>query len=74
MGGHGIVAVCPCGYHEFHYQSCVNRNCPKCGHHKVTEWLGKRQQEMLPVNYFMITFTLPYEYNFRILGNGAPRY
>jgi hypothetical protein len=64
MGGHGIVAVCPgCGHHEFHYQSCGNRNCPRCGHHKVTEWLGKRQQEMLPVNYFMATFTLPHEYN-----------
>ena len=64
MGSGGIVAVCPkCGHYEFHYPSCGNRNCPKCGHHKVTEWLAKRQQEMLPVNYFMATFTLPHEYN-----------
>jgi hypothetical protein len=57
---YGIRSFCPnCGETYFSWQSCGNRNCPKCGHEKVTRWLAKRQMEILPVNYFMVTFSLP---------------
>ena len=60
--GYGTVSVCPnCGEKHFSWQSCGNRNCPKCSHEKITRWLAKRQAEILPVNYFMATFTLPAE-------------
>jgi len=63
--GHSILCTCPdCGHTEIRYQSCGNRNCPKCGHHKIVEWVEKRLAERLPVDYFMVTFTLPHEFNF----------
>lgn len=63
--GRGIFVYCPdCGFSKFYYQSCGNRNCPQCGHQKISKWLEKRQAEMLAVNYFMVTFTLPHEFNY----------
>jgi len=62
--GRSILCTCPkCGYREIRYQSCGNRNCPKCGHHKIAVWVNKRMKEKLPVDYFMVTFTLPHEFN-----------
>jgi predicted Zn-ribbon and HTH transcriptional regulator len=58
----GTVYSCPnCGTKHFTWQSCGNRNCPKCGNDKITKWLAKRQEELLPVDYYMTTFTLPNE-------------
>jgi hypothetical protein len=58
----GALYSCPdCGTTHFGWQSCGNRNCPKCGNDKITKWLAKRQKETLPVDYYMITFTLPAE-------------
>jgi hypothetical protein len=30
-------------------------------HHDTTQWLERQRQKLLPVNYFMVTFTLPAE-------------
>lgn len=61
---HGTVYCCPqCGTKYFIWQSCGNRNCPKCGNARITEWLAKRQAELLPVDYYMVTFTLPSEFH-----------
>jgi predicted RNA-binding Zn-ribbon protein involved in translation (DUF1610 family) len=58
---YGII-ICPdCGDRHFSWQSCGNRNCPKCGNEKITRWLTERQKEILPVDYFMVTFALPAE-------------
>lgn len=58
----GAVYCCTgCGSPHFAWQSCGNRNCPKCGNDKITKWLAKRREELLPVDYFMVTFTLPFE-------------
>lgn len=60
--GRGAVYSCPdCGKKHFSWLSCGNRNCPKCGNDKVTKYLEKQQQNILPVNYFMVTLTLPHE-------------
>jgi hypothetical protein len=42
-------------------QSCGHRSCPQCQNHAATQWLDRQQQKLLPVDYFMIAFTLPYE-------------
>ncbi|MDD5599248.1 MAG: transposase [Victivallaceae bacterium] len=56
--------VCPeCGGEHFAWASCGNRNCPKCGQDKVVKFLARQQENLLPVNYFMITVTLPHELN-----------
>lgn len=47
LGGH--VDVCSqCGRQEISYNSCRNRNCPKCQTQARQRWLAAREQELLP--------------------------
>src|SRR5215510_7272549 len=48
---------------ELHYSfhSCKNRHCPKCQNDQAEAWLENQKSLLLPVNYFMLTFTLPEE-------------
>ncbi|HED37472.1 MAG TPA: transposase [Ignavibacteria bacterium] len=58
----GKVYYCPdCKRYQYSYHSCGNRNCPKCQNDKADLWLEKNNNLLLPVNHFMITFTLPKE-------------
>lgn len=41
--------------------SCGHRSCPHCQHHESATWLERQCQRRLPVDYFMVTFTLPHE-------------
>ena len=41
------------------YNSCRNRHCPKCQSLAKAKWLEARQQELLPVTYYHVVFTLP---------------
>ena len=60
LGGH--VYTCEeCDETQFLYHSCRNRHCPKCQNGKAQEWLEKQRNLLLPVPYFMLTFTLPSE-------------
>ncbi|MCX6037521.1 MAG: IS91 family transposase [Chloroflexi bacterium] len=56
----GQVYSCPqCNQTQYSYHSCRNRHCPKCQNDKAQEWLEKQQNFLLPVPYFMLTFTIP---------------
>jgi hypothetical protein len=56
----GQVYSCPqCNQTQYSYHSCRNRHCPKCQNDKAQEWLQKQQDFLLPVPYFMLTFTIP---------------
>jgi len=44
-----------------HPLSCGHRSCPKCQNHEASQWLDRQKAKLLPVEYFMVTFTLPYE-------------
>jgi hypothetical protein len=56
----GRVFSCPtCGETRYSYHSCRNRHCPKCQHERTQEWLDLQRDLLLPVPYFMLTFTLP---------------
>ncbi|MCA1602677.1 MAG: transposase zinc-binding domain-containing protein [Acidobacteria bacterium] len=58
----GQVYFCnQCQEQRYSYQSCKNRHCPKCGNHQANEWLAAQQELLLPINYFLVTFTLPQE-------------
>lgn len=48
---------------EFHYSyhSCRNRHCPQCQNDRTDIWLDQQRDLLLPVQYFMGTFTLPEE-------------
>ncbi len=58
-----------CGNVRITYYSCRNRHCPKCQHMPRERWLEKRKDEILPVNYFHVVFTLPHELNGAVLNN-----
>lgn len=45
----------------FSYNSCRNRHCPKCQTNARDKWLSARVQELLPVAYVHVVFTLPHE-------------
>ena len=42
-------------------RSCGHRSCPQCQHYEASRWLDRQQAKLLPVEYFMLTFTLPFE-------------
>ncbi|MBL0686678.1 MAG: transposase zinc-binding domain-containing protein, partial [Sulfurospirillum sp.] len=44
---------------EFAYNSCRNRNCPKCQGDKRHEWIEKRLETTLAVPYYHTVFTVP---------------
>ena len=46
---------------HYNYFSCKNRMCPKCQNNQTTTWLSKQMKKLLPVQYFMVTFTVPSE-------------
>jgi len=58
-----------CGYIKYQYHSCRDRHCPSCGAIKKQEWIDARMQELLPVKYYHVVFTLPHELNSLVLGN-----
>lgn len=58
MGGH-IDACTDCGSVRISYNSCRNRHCPKCQSNERERWIQKREEELLPVPYFHVVFTLP---------------
>ena len=43
------------------YRSCGHRGCPRCQTQDNEQWLSRQRQKLLPVEYFMVTFTLPAE-------------
>lgn len=57
-----MLLECPdCGHREMHPHSCGNRSCPQCQNHESTKWVERQKSKLLPVNYFLVTFTVPYE-------------
>jgi hypothetical protein len=44
---------------QYSYHSCRNRHCPKCQNENAQAWLVQQQAMLLPVPYFLLTFTLP---------------
>jgi hypothetical protein len=52
---------CDCGRRELVYHSCNHRACPRCGHADATQWLERQRRRLLPVPYYLVTFTVPRE-------------
>ncbi len=60
LGGHAETCG-QCQFTRIAYNSCRNRHCPKCQNTERARWLRNRQEELLPVEYFHVVFTLPEE-------------
>jgi len=56
----GALYYCPnCDHRHFSYHSCNDRHCPQCGGQDAQQWLDANAALLLPVNYFLVTFTVP---------------
>jgi len=73
LGGHEDVCDC-CGMVGYSYNSCGNRNCPKCLAAKQMVWVEKLIEKTLPVNHFHIVFTVPHSLNKICLWNNRLYY
>lgn len=59
LGGHQGVCL-DCGQKEDpSYNSCRNRNCPKCQGLAQERWIAARSRAILPIPHFHAVFTLP---------------
>lgn len=55
----GQLYRCECGRLHYAWHSCNHRACPQCGHADTTEWLNRQRRKLLPVPYYLVTFTVP---------------
>ena len=62
LGGHEEVCK-DCGQIRYAYNSCRNRHCPKCQGIDLERWVMAREDDLLPVKYFHVIFTLPQQLN-----------
>jgi hypothetical protein len=58
LGGH-VHRCADCGSDHYAYHSCNHRACPRCGGREQEQWSARQQARLLPVPYFMLTFTVP---------------
>jgi len=59
--GEMLLACTGCDEQSRYPRSCGHRSCPQCQNHEASQWLDRQQAKLLPVEYFMLTFTLPCE-------------
>jgi hypothetical protein len=60
LGGH-VYTCQSCQFTRYSYHSCRNRHCPSCQQDATQAWLDMQHASLLPVPYFLVTFTLPSE-------------
>jgi len=61
---HGPHMLAQCTNHNCLKQtyiphSCGHRSCPHCQNHESHQWIDNQLGKLLPVQYYLITFTLP---------------
>ncbi len=60
----GLDYACDqCGSHYLRYHSCRHRHCPQCQQTASNRWVEHREQDLLPVPYYHLVFTLPHALN-----------
>jgi len=68
LGGH-LDRCRQCGFEATSFNSCRSRHCPKCQTNARNQWLAARGQELLPVKYVHVVFTIPHELSWLALHN-----
>ncbi len=73
LGGHlEVCDRCKAQRYSYHsYHSCRNRHCPKCHGEQTRRWLDTQRSRLLPVPYYLVTFTLPAD--LRPLARAQPK-
>ena len=57
LGGQ-LYACGPCGRQRRVFHSCHHRACPLCGEPETAAWRETQRTRLLPVPYFLVTFTV----------------
>jgi len=73
LGGH-IYKCDTCSNEITLFNSCRNRHCPKCQAMARAKWVDKKMDDVLPIPYFHVVFTLPHQLNSIILRNKKESY
>ena len=73
QGGH-IDECDKCGHTKISYNSCRDRHCPKCQTLAKERWIENRKEDLLPIPYFHVVFTIPQELEFLTLTNKKEMY
>jgi hypothetical protein len=73
LGGH-VERCLDCGHERLAYNSCRNRHCPKCQALARAHWLDRQAEQLLPVEYHHVVFTLPAELGAVALAHPAVVY
>jgi hypothetical protein len=73
LGGH-VDRCDTCGHIRVSYNSCRNRHCPKCQNTQREAWIEERKQDLLPVPYFHVVFTVPDKLNPLFLADSPGMY
>ncbi len=74
LGGHLRECDHGCGHQEISYNSCRNRHCPKCQGLERIRWQEARAEDLLPVPYFHLVFTIPSSLHDLFLRNSRGAY
>ena len=62
LGAH-VDRCSQCAYEQISYNSCGDRHCPKCEGPRRQRWVAARLEQLLPIEYFHVVFTLPARLN-----------
>lgn len=68
LGGH-LLKCDSCHEQHYAFNSCRNKHCPKCQFLTKVKWVEARVEELLPVQYFHVVFTIASELNALYLLN-----
>jgi hypothetical protein len=72
--GHAIYECSHCGQRESIPLGCGDRHCPCCQAVHARRWLEHQLRWLLPVPYYHVVFTLPYELHPLLLHNQQTLY
>lgn len=73
LGAH--IDVCDeCGFEKISYNSCRNRNCPKCQAFAKEDWIDRQKRNLINAQYFHVVFTVPSELHPLFLQNQEKLY
>jgi len=62
MGGRQLACT-ECDFSSPQYHSCRDRHCPKCQRAASKQWCEQQRENLLPVTYHHLVFTLPSSLN-----------
>lgn len=72
--GNAIYRCQSCDRKHWVGRSCGDRHCPNCQKLKTQVWLGKQTAKLLPVQHFVVTFTVPQELRALLRANQKDGY